>query len=320
MHLVSEWANGGNLRDLWKGLQSSVLTPDLLKATVNQLLGLVGAISQIYQLMNITELGSGHANLKPENILWFRDHNDKAGIGMLKVGDWNFEAKRDSASHSETDEAQIYEAPEDSAIRNQYLKVPGQPGTEGYEHSDVWALGCIILEFLICLAYGYDQLGRFHTRLRLSSAQKPRFYQIRKGAYGRMVTQVHNDVVGWMDHMAKDPFFDPEATALGSLLNLVRDRLLVIQLPEVTINLADGSQDPSPPSMHEMSLGTNIVVTPAEQQRTTPAPQQVLLDFQLGLPRLQVYEFRDQVRLILGHSERESYWMSGQPGPPPVAR
>ena len=82
-YLMFEWADGGNLRDLWTTLPRPQLTADLTKAAFTQILGLATALCEAHYPDSGPRFR--HGDLKPENILWFRAE-DK--IGTLKIADW----------------------------------------------------------------------------------------------------------------------------------------------------------------------------------------------------------------------------------------
>lgn len=223
-YLMFEWADGGNLQNLWWEMPRPKLTASLAKATLGQLLGLAEALSAAHY----PEDGGvcRHGDLKPANILWFREGGE---IGTLKIGDWG-EAKvhnimtelrpnRTTAEYG----TRRYEAPEVKTGLNPNFV--GQHPMRRSRLYDIWAMGCITLEFLIWLLYGTETLNTFNQRFESSP-----FYQI-KHENGRIVTQIHEIVTQWIDHMALDPACQVGTTALGDLLELVRTGLLVVKLP-----------------------------------------------------------------------------------------
>jgi serine/threonine protein kinase len=87
-YLMFEWADGGNLRSLWKDNPFPLLTASLVKDAIKQILGLARALEAAHNL-NTTGASYRHGDLKPENILLF---SGGGSIGTLKIGDWG-EAK-----------------------------------------------------------------------------------------------------------------------------------------------------------------------------------------------------------------------------------
>ncbi|KAH8898783.1 hypothetical protein GQ53DRAFT_817012 [Thozetella sp. PMI_491] len=94
----------------------------------------------------------------------------------------------------------LYEAPE-SQVPVNGRRVLGR-------QYDVWSLGCVILELLIWLLYGYDEVLRF---------------------YGNPKAVVYEGVLMWVDHMARYPAYAKD-TALGEVLGFVKNKLLVVDL------------------------------------------------------------------------------------------
>lgn len=100
-----------------------------------------------------------HGDIKPSNILWFPSDND---MGTLKIADFGAGefnpiefSKRPSTSVSFTPP---YLPPEHGM----------PPDTDGFEESvqlspayDIWALGCLYLEFITWYAGGQKLLGDF---------------------------------------------------------------------------------------------------------------------------------------------------------------
>ena len=226
-YLMFEWADNGNLRDLWRTMNSHNLTGALVKDVVEQILGLATALQAAHNL-NKTEASYRHGDLKPENILCF---NGDGQIGTLKIGDWG-EAKfhdedqvtemrpsRTTAKHG----TRRYEAPEvETGVQEKWL---GQSRKRRSRLNDIWAMGCITLEFVVWLLYGPDGLKQFGIDVGNES-----FYQseVRNGRY---VVWVHPAAVRWMDTMALDSACAVGTTALGDLLEVVRTALLVVKLP-----------------------------------------------------------------------------------------
>ncbi|KAF4823436.1 Serine/threonine-protein kinase dyf-5 [Colletotrichum tropicale] len=339
--LMLEWANGGNLRNLWKTLRRPSLTSGLVKETVHQVLGLAEAIKKAHY----PESGPNfrHGDLKPENILWFGDD----AIDSLKIGDWGLAKQHHlltelrSKSTTTKDGTRAYEPPEEFVTHEQNLLNPNTMGKKKSRLYDMWAFGCITLEFLIWLVYGIDQLEKFNRILRLSNLDAPRFYQV-DYVRGQPVAKVHDVVIRWMNHMAEDPIFAPGQTALGNLLEVVRNRLLVVKLPQRLGTSMDLSQDapvpqqplripsisrkmvvsPTPEAEPQTSIlpGLPTVVIdapgadPAEEKKTISRPEPKAQS-PAGWERARANQLHDLMLLISGEDEEESYWFTGLPNP-----
>jgi hypothetical protein len=105
--------------------------------------------------------------------------------------------------------------------------------------SDLWSIGCIILEFLIWLLYGWDELKYFRDIL-WDFGDVVRFYQP-SGQESISRAKVHTTIVAWMDYMAKDQECSG-MTALGALLWWVRQGLLIVEYGPDAVAGKDGDK------------------------------------------------------------------------------
>ncbi|KAK8026412.1 Cyclin-dependent kinase-like 4 [Apiospora marii] len=165
-YLVFPWASG-NLRDFWKKWPvPDWLGPQdhLVRWIFSQALGLVQALDLIYE----TEAGSApsgqgavaHAtsgDLKPENILWFMGTSklkDFPNLGLLKISDFAGTQFHRNVSKSRViwtgvHTTNTYQAPE---MMTAYMV--GQS-------SDLWSLGCVLLEFMTWYILGWQGVDEF---------------------------------------------------------------------------------------------------------------------------------------------------------------
>ncbi|KAK4186814.1 hypothetical protein QBC35DRAFT_533079 [Podospora australis] len=287
-YLMFEWADGGNLRNLWKTFSRPHLTAELVRASVKQLLGLANALCEAHNPPKGPMFR--HGDLKPENILWFKG-TTPADIGMLKIADWGLAKQHNKATELRSNKTSTgygtrrYEPPEEET--GQHVGVTLQAGkTVGKRRSrlyDVWAMGCITLEFIVWLLYGSDGLSKFNASIQTDYNKSAPFYQW-KIENGRKVARVHDAAVEWMEAMALDPNCQPRKTALGDLLELVRDRLLVVEFPmgEAGTITDDGSSVVAPstpprsrrPSMQSMisdgSTNINSAHLPGNSNPSSP--------------------------------------------------
>lgn len=222
-YLLFEWADGGSLEDLFEQHGTPILNAPLVKLMVRQLGGLAAALKKTH------DAKIRHGDLKPLNILRFRPTDDNI-IGTLKIGDWGLAryhpestALRDKKGLHTTTKyfTRFYEPPEVELgllLGRQY---------------DVWSMGCIILEVVVWLLYGLEGLKQFRDEVGGYSTERVPCYEIvpeAEAGPGIREGRVRSVVVEWMNHMANEPVCN-EKTALGVLLRLVQDRLLIIQLP-----------------------------------------------------------------------------------------
>ncbi|KAH6976370.1 kinase-like domain-containing protein [Ilyonectria sp. MPI-CAGE-AT-0026] len=171
-----------------------------------------------------------HGDLKPDNILKFDgEHSDLFGI--LKIADLglakqhkNATSFRDSPTNT-THTTWHYEAPEVATKSH-------QPRSRRY---DIWSIGCIILESITWLLYGYDVLNKFlEMDSNPQSSRDSLYFSTFNNSEGQLTAKISHTSKLWMEHiLLMDPECNkPMATAIGDVLKLVRDKLLVVELPD----------------------------------------------------------------------------------------
>lgn len=117
-------------------------------------------------------------------------------------------------------------------------------------------MGCITLEFIIWLLYGSDGLDHFNQSIGHDSPM----YQTTTMVEGK-VARVHDVVVRWLDYMSGLPACEPGSTAIGSLLEVVKNNLLAVKLPK---GLGSMTGSPRRRSLSNMAPRTSDVdVMPA---------------------------------------------------------
>ncbi|KAI1130720.1 hypothetical protein F5Y10DRAFT_262869 [Nemania abortiva] len=222
-YFLFEWAGGGNLREFWRASDndpSQLLSGEFLKDVIRQLRGLADAICALHNLKDSESWR--HGDLKPENILRHLDSDDPLALGVLQICDFGL-AKRHNLSTGRRSRASTiafygtdrYKPPEAVIWRD-------EPRSRLY---DIWSMGCIIMEFVIWLLYGTDELQRFHGSLDESLAGEGPFFILEEPK-----AKLRPAVMAWLDHMRTDIKSIPNP-ALEDLLLLVEHRLLVVDLP-----------------------------------------------------------------------------------------
>jgi serine/threonine protein kinase len=173
-YLLFPWADGGNLRDLWKDGYPDPTIPcrdeRLAEWLSRQILGVVEGLKMIHT-SDIQPLSHGasldtpdgrrkhgrHGDLKPENILWFKTYHsdDKACfMGLLKISDFGMTSFHDSQTRSMLDARSIgvsptYRAPEYDIKEHVSQKY------------DIWTLGCVLIEFVTWYVLGWKGVDDF---------------------------------------------------------------------------------------------------------------------------------------------------------------
>ncbi|KAI0974720.1 kinase-like domain-containing protein [Xylaria arbuscula] len=270
-YFMFPWADGGNLRDYFKENRQPKLNSRFVREIFKQLSRLADAIHAMH------EFSIRHGDLKPENIVRFVDETE---VGILKIADLALARHHEEETsvrlaQTETNEGTLlYEPPE-------VYTMADAPRSRRY---DIWAMGCIYLELLIWLLYGYDGLLAFYDDLYDPLRRGKQFWDIN---LNKEQAELHPKVVAYIRHMARDPEC-AGSSAMRDLLDLVRTQLLVVRLPSRgadPVNLGEFAGDRSP------SLKSLLRPIRADSRQLRSA-------------------FAD----ILAKGERdENYWFTGQP-------
>lgn len=208
-YIIFPWADGGNLREFWKLEDSQERSPELFLWSLQQMLGLSGALQALHRK------NCRHGDLKPENILHFK----KARKGDLVVADVGVSRVHENATElrhvGTTTRATTpsYEPPE----------VHLQPNTPRARRFDLWSLGCIFLEFNIWLLYGFEAINNFgHAR------DTPDFGFYKLNAE-RTAAETHQVVLKAIKVIREDPRCSG-GTGLENLVNIIAAHLLQVEV------------------------------------------------------------------------------------------
>ena len=284
------WADGGNLRDFWIENPKPILTAALVKNIIEQLRGMAEALQKLHGYRD--QYHYRHGDLKPENILNFPDP-DKSRIGTFKISDLG-SAKHHSVATRLRERTggkafatTVYQPPE--SITNKL-----SPSSRLY---DIWSMGCVTLEFMVWVLYGYEELKKFTTGIKGKLEEPCSFFEVQEteqeGTTPRLVARLHPTVQSCFDRLSRDPECTGK-TALGDLLEVIKTKLLVIKLPEHT----------------ESSLVLDTVsVTNTDSKFTKPQAFQPF-----GKHRTSAVGFVNALDDILNdeNAKKESYWFTGR--------
>ncbi|EQB54102.1 protein kinase [Colletotrichum gloeosporioides Cg-14] len=202
-YLIFPWA-GADLKTYWK---SENPTPTFDAATViwmaEQCKGLAEGLTKLHQyetgLLGKSEspknerlgpnivLNGGqdtgrhsplygrHGDIKPENILWFAEHEQPGHRGVLKISDFGLSELNSryskSKRRSHVPNSPTYRPPE-CDLRQKVIK----------QSYDIWTLGCLYLEFIAWTLGGWELVNDFACRRRSMDpveAQSDCFFEIR---------------------------------------------------------------------------------------------------------------------------------------------
>lgn len=241
-YLVLPWANGGNLMDFWKahdGFESRrFIARNLLPEIFQQLLGLAGALLSIHEFEYRGRKGVyRHGDLKPESILIFE--------GKSKCGTWKNADLGLAQFHENTTRAReaIKVSATSTAMWGTTSYQPPETARQFWEASlnrdvpptsrlyDIWSMGCIILQLIVWLIYGLEELKNLNARTRGIQSDASTFYTAREtflqGSPGLDV-RVHHEVEQLIRRIRENL---KGSWALLRLLEVVQQKLLVIPLP-----------------------------------------------------------------------------------------
>ncbi|KAG9201544.1 hypothetical protein G6514_005551 [Epicoccum nigrum] len=165
-----------------------------------------------------------HGDIKPENILLFTGKNIGSWLGIMKLADLGRAQQHDKktefrkSKEKEDFRTIFYEPPDlsDELHKQAHGKIS--------RLFDIWSMGCVIFEMVVCLLYGYEAVDAFQ-KIERRPGLTPYWEKI--GDFDYVVTDA---VTQWMDHILKHDA-GRQGSAIGDLITLVKERLLQIRLP-----------------------------------------------------------------------------------------
>lgn len=210
------WADGGHLWDLWERHRviESQGERKFVADIVAQVLGLAEAIAVLHQD------NYRHGDLKPENILIFTGQNqpDMWKIADLGLAKFHIDPTQRRQGPTSTRHGTFsYEPPE-------YLD-EHQPRSRLY---DIWSMGCIILQLITWMLYDIQGVIELTERTRNRYQSGSTFWRQRSRLGIWSVQTVHEEVKSHMRQIMRDA---TGSQAIMDLLGVVKDKLLVVQLP-----------------------------------------------------------------------------------------
>ncbi|KAF5597857.1 serine threonine kinase [Fusarium pseudocircinatum] len=271
-YFLFPWADGGNLRDFWQSEASPKLSYNLMMDALQQLCGLSEALELLHGYSSSAhadpstahEEGGGirHGDLKPENILRFRSSNPSA-LGTLKIADMGLAKHHEVSTRLRQNMTNTkygthrYEPPETVVSKTQATS----------RLYDVWSMGCIILEFVVWLLDGQEGLNNFNDSIRggVKHDYDPPYY-ITRGAADQMVAFIHPVVMQQLDDLSRRTEAQANKSALGDLVTIVKEKLLIIDLP---------LEDRNTPQLSESSQGPKITHTISPSDVESEIPRRV---------------------------------------------
>ncbi|KAK0648665.1 hypothetical protein B0T16DRAFT_491416 [Cercophora newfieldiana] len=185
---------------------------------------------------NMDRVVGHHGDIKPENVLWFRDTEgeNQSSRGTLKLSDFGLADLTSSRTASRRFHSRMavtcnYRAPE-CDLHNQ--------GGKGRQY-DMWTLGCLYLEFVTWLVGGNSLLEDF-SKARLSvdpswfNIETDSFFELRKEAgTAKEYAVVKKSVTKFIERLLADARCTP---FVRDFLDLIQKGLLVVKNPNPRLN------------------------------------------------------------------------------------
>ncbi|KAI0100963.1 kinase-like domain-containing protein [Nemania sp. FL0031] len=226
-YMLMEWADGGDLQQLWERNKSPRLSVTLVRDVVIQLRGLVGGLEALHN----HEGGSyRHGDLKPENILRFKDGNKEetetganVKLGILKIADMGLAKQHKVPTQLRQDSNPRYTTYRYEPPEIKFRKASNCGLSRRY---DIWSLGCICVEFLIWVPYGSNGLNIFNKYSDGTSGEPFTYYAVNNT--GKVV--LHPRVESLLDEIVRNDPECKEQSAIWDLLAVIRTQMLVVDL------------------------------------------------------------------------------------------
>jgi serine/threonine protein kinase len=262
-YLMFKWADGGNLDDFWmtSAYGEAPITGDLVRWCLTQMKGLAGAIDKLHNFDQGRNIR--HGDLKPQNILHFKE---KDIWGNLQIADMGQTKIHSMATDLRLSDKNVvtgtsrYNSPEASTN-----------ATKGGSRSDdMWAIGCIFLEFVIWALCGSEELDVFTHSFPMKES-----YFLMEGTTEnpqpqtfRLQNSVHIEIGRIRDLLNVNVETGRcISKGLRDLLDFIVNELLIID--SAVDSAVDSAIDPATPEEENTSVivSPQIVVQPP--QRTT---------------------------------------------------
>lgn len=228
-YFMFPWAGGGNLLDFYERNGNPHRTAAFVSASMEQLERLAEALQMIHTFQHQGKtVFFRHGDLKPENILVF-EPGRHVGVGVWKMADLGLAKMHlDDTQQRERMAVGPSSAIGRSTIFYRPPEVAISPDSQISRLYDTWCMGCIALQFIIWLLYGYRELLVFMNGLYDHTSQSGMFWDGRGG----VPPQIHWKAIEYMDKAQKDleNSMTLRSPAVAALLRVVRNRLLVCQI------------------------------------------------------------------------------------------
>ncbi|KAK3369772.1 kinase domain-containing protein [Lasiosphaeria ovina] len=261
-HLIFPWAEADLLR-FWMEIRPK---PDFNK-TVRwmsaQCSGLADGLSMIHRygsfglqrrdgkhMRSGIKLYGRHGDIKPANVLWFPDLGSAGGDedGVLKLTDFGLAELHSLDSRSAIPKSQVATS---MSYRPPECDIPEQKICRLY---DIWALGCLYLEFVVWLLGGWDLLKVFAIN-RMGKLPNPAislleedfsFFELIEGGRSARVKRSVTEFIRNKLHG------NPKCSAyIHEFLDLIEQHMLVIETRDADGRIDCGQLNARLVAMHQ---------------------------------------------------------------------
>jgi serine/threonine protein kinase len=238
-HLMFPYADG-NLRKYWEDHPKSSWSSGVVLWSLKQMWGLASGLEAIHNfdtsyngyqldaplLGNTEHIFYGrHGDIKPENILWFKELEGTDEGGILIITDFGLGRFHGRDSRSNIDPRDVastptYEPPE-YALQ--------MPVSRAY---DVWSLACLYLEFVTWLLGGATMVERFadaRMALEPNGIISDKFYTVQEEPDGTAKACVRDKVLIWIESLHNH---EQCSDIVHNLLDLIEQELLVVDVKQ----------------------------------------------------------------------------------------
>ncbi|KAJ2990550.1 hypothetical protein NUW58_g2892 [Xylaria curta] len=152
-HFLFPWANC-DLFSYWDTEKAEPRNRDGVRWLSKQLMGIVEAVQAIHCPPHLSHQYGRHGDLKPDNILWYKQCEDDPK-GILVVSDMGFTVAHRTWSRSNDRPSKVARTPD---YRPPEIDTRNELVSRKY---DVWTLGCIFLEMLTWFLGGREERKNF---------------------------------------------------------------------------------------------------------------------------------------------------------------
>jgi serine/threonine protein kinase len=224
-HLIFPYANA-NLRVYWNAVGMPHKNRPTFLWFIKQAYGIASAVNVIHNFISDDSGRLGvprpedkygrHGDIKPENILWFRDESG----GVLRIADFGLGKFHRAVSRSEVDPAtikgsQTYSPPE-VALRQKISRA-----------YDIWTIGCMFLEFTTWLLLGGSAIYEFTTSrkvLAYDGGRDDTFFTVTIEGKSRKAI-LRPEVETWIKKLGAHEACSP---MISDFFNIIRECLKIV--------------------------------------------------------------------------------------------